>query len=85
MELVKYANGSEAARELAAYILCGLIASLRADNTERRHSALGYVSPAEFERHLAVLKSENALSAQTEAPQCAMFRRGFEKACRRPR
>jgi transposase InsO family protein len=48
LELVEYANGSEAARELAAYI--------RYYNAERRHSALGYVSPAEFERHLAVQK-----------------------------
>lgn len=48
LELVEYANGSEAARELAAYI--------RYYNAERRHSALGYVSPAEFERHLAVPK-----------------------------
>ena len=48
LELVEYANGSEAARELAAYI--------RYYNAERRHSALGYVSPAEFERHHAVPK-----------------------------
>lgn len=56
LELVEYANGSEAARELAAYIRSVFMASLRGDNAERRHSALGYVSPAEFERHLAVPK-----------------------------
>lgn len=42
LELVEYANGPEAVRELIAYI--------RYYNTSRSHSALGYVSPAEFER-----------------------------------
>lgn len=41
LELVEYANGPEAVRELSAYI--------RYYNASRRHSALGYVSPAEFE------------------------------------
>lgn len=41
LELVEYANGPEAVRELIAYV--------RYYNTSRRHSALGYVSPAEFE------------------------------------
>ena len=46
LELVEYANGSEAVRELTSY--------LRYYNAERRHSSLGYVSPAEFERRPAV-------------------------------
>lgn len=41
LELVEYANSPEAVRELSAYI--------RYYNASRRHSALGYVSPAEFE------------------------------------
>jgi transposase InsO family protein len=48
LELVEYASGPEAVRELTAYI--------RYYNADRRHSSLGYVSPAEFERHLAVPK-----------------------------
>jgi putative transposase len=48
LELVDYANDPEAVRELSSYI--------RYYNAERRHSSLGYVSPAEFERHLAVPK-----------------------------
>ena len=44
LELVEYANGSEALRELTSYI--------RYYNFDRRHSSLGYVSPAEFERVL---------------------------------
>ena len=39
---------AEAVRELTAYV--------RYYNGDRRHSSLGYVSPAEFERHLAVPK-----------------------------
>ena len=48
LELVEYATGSEALRELSAYI--------RYYNAERRHSSLGYVSPAEFETQLAARK-----------------------------
>jgi putative transposase len=48
LELVEYADGPEAVRELTEYI--------RYYNGERRHSSLGYVSPAEYERQLAVPK-----------------------------
>jgi transposase InsO family protein len=48
LELVEYADGPAAVRDLSSYI--------RYYNGERRHSSLGYVSPAEFERHLAVPK-----------------------------
>lgn len=48
LELVEYANGPEAVRELSGYI--------RYYNAERRHSSLGYVSPVEFERQLTVPK-----------------------------
>ena len=48
LELVEYANGPEALRELVSYI--------RYYNAERRHSSLGYVSPAQFETNLAVPK-----------------------------
>jgi transposase InsO family protein len=48
LELVEYASGPEAVRELTSYI--------RYYNVERRHSSLRYVSPAEFERELAVRK-----------------------------
>ncbi len=48
LELVEYANGPEAVRELTSY--------LRYDHADRRHSSLGYVSPAEFERQLTVPK-----------------------------
>ncbi|HUQ69825.1 MAG TPA: DDE-type integrase/transposase/recombinase [Planctomycetaceae bacterium] len=48
LELVEYANGPEAGRELTSY--------LRYYNAERRHSSLGYVSPAQFETNLAVRK-----------------------------
>jgi putative transposase len=48
LELVEYASGPAAVRELTSYI--------RYYNGERRHSSLGYVSPAQFERHLAVPK-----------------------------
>lgn len=41
LELVEYASGWEAVRELSSYI--------RYYNVERRHSSLGYVAPAEFE------------------------------------
>jgi len=46
LELVEYADGPEAVRELASYI--------RYYNGERRHSSLGYTSPAQFETYLAV-------------------------------
>jgi putative transposase len=48
LELVEYASGPEAVRELTSYI--------RYYNAERRHSSLGYVSPAEFERQPTVQK-----------------------------
>jgi putative transposase len=48
LELVEYANGPEAVRELTNYI--------RYYNAERRHSSLRYVSPAQFEANLAVPK-----------------------------
>jgi transposase InsO family protein len=48
LELVEYANGPEAVRELSSYV--------RYYNADRRHSSLGYVAPAEFESHLAVRK-----------------------------
>ncbi len=48
LELVEYANGPEAVRELSGYI--------RYYNAERRHSSLGYLSPADFERQLTVPK-----------------------------
>lgn len=41
LELVEYRNSAEALRELSSYI--------NYYNTERRHSSLGYVSPAQFE------------------------------------
>ncbi len=45
---MEYANSPEAVRELTSY--------LRYYNAERRHSSLGYVAPAEFERQLTVPK-----------------------------
>lgn len=48
LELVEYANGPEAVRELSGYI--------RYYNVERRHSSLGYATPVEFERQLTVPK-----------------------------
>ncbi len=48
LELVEYASGSEAMRELSSYI--------RYYNAERLHSSLGYVSPAQFEIQLAARK-----------------------------
>ncbi len=48
LELVEYANSPEAVWELTSCV--------RYYNGERRHSSLGYVSPAEFERQLAVPK-----------------------------
>jgi putative transposase len=48
LEMVEYANGPEAVRELSAYV--------RYYNTSRRHSALGYVSPAEFESQSTLRK-----------------------------
>lgn len=47
LELVEYASGGEALRELTSYV--------RYYNGERRHSSLGYLSPAEFERQLNAL------------------------------
>lgn len=41
LELVEYPNGSQALRELSAYV--------RYYNMDRRHSALGYATPQEFE------------------------------------
>ena len=41
LELVEYRNSAEALRELSSYISYY--------NNERRHSSLGYVSPAQFE------------------------------------
>jgi transposase InsO family protein len=48
LELVEYAGDPEAVRELSSYI--------RYYNADRRHSSLGYVSPAEFETQLAARK-----------------------------
>ena len=48
LELVDYASDFEASRELSSYV--------RYYNVERRHSALGYESPAEFERQQPVRK-----------------------------
>ena len=48
LELVEYASSPEAVRELTSYI--------RYYNADRRHSSLGYVSPAEYERQLTVPK-----------------------------
>jgi transposase InsO family protein len=48
LEFVDYASDFESRRELSSYI--------RYYNIERRHSALGYVSPVEFERQLTVRK-----------------------------
>lgn len=48
LELVEYSGGPEAIRELSGYV--------RYYNQERRHSSLGYVSPAQFESHPAVRK-----------------------------
>jgi transposase InsO family protein len=48
LELVEYGGDPEALREIAEYI--------RYYNMERRHSSLGYVSPAEFEGQPAVRK-----------------------------
>lgn len=48
LELVEYSGDPEAVRELSEYI--------RYYNVERRHSSLGYVSPAEYEHQPAVWK-----------------------------
>jgi transposase InsO family protein len=48
LELVEYAGDPEAVRELSSYI--------RYYNADRRHSSLGYVSPAQFEAQLAARK-----------------------------
>ncbi|MFV0445586.1 MAG: hypothetical protein ACK5Q5_18550 [Planctomycetaceae bacterium] len=45
LTMTEYASGPEALRELTAY--------LHYDNGDCRHSSLGYVSPAEFERNLS--------------------------------
>jgi putative transposase len=48
LELVEYTSSAEALRELSSYI--------RYYNAERLHSALGYVSPAQFETQQAPQK-----------------------------
>ena len=48
LEMVEYTGDSEAVRELSEYI--------RYYNVERRHSSLGYVSPAEYEQQPVVQK-----------------------------
>jgi transposase InsO family protein len=48
LEMVEYGGDPEALREISEYI--------RYYNEERRHSSLGYVSPAEFEGHPVVRK-----------------------------
>ncbi len=48
LEMVEYGSGPEAVRELSEYV--------RYYNAERRHSSLGYVSPAEFESQSVVRK-----------------------------
>lgn len=48
LELVEYAGSWEAIREIRSYVSYY--------NLERRHSSLGYVSPAEFEEQMAVRK-----------------------------
>ena len=48
LEMVEYAGGPEAVREISEYI--------RYYNEERRHSSLGYVSPAEYESQPVVPK-----------------------------
>ena len=45
LELSEYADGVEAMRELSSYV--------HYYNVERRHSSLGYVSPADFEAEQA--------------------------------
>ena len=48
LELVEYANSSEAVRDLSN--------DIRYENGSRRHSSLGYVSPAAFECQLTAQK-----------------------------
>ena len=48
LELSEYADGVEAMRELSSYV--------HYYNVERRHSSLGYVSPADFEAEQATRK-----------------------------
>ena len=48
LELTEYVDAVEAVRELSSYV--------HYYNLERRHSSLGYVTPAEFETQQATRK-----------------------------
>jgi transposase InsO family protein len=52
LEMKPYANDAEARKEVPAYI--------RYYNTRRRHSALGYLTPEEFEAASAMTSSDHA-------------------------